>query len=153
MKTARNPAGLLSAKIKEMQWGTFVGKAKPDEETEALCRKFQLDERAVDKLTNWLNSRGASRQEDLKMISRHLEYSNKPSAKIMQLLSRLWSGQQLNAPDRGPAPGSWADLRLNLKDIRQQQSQKAAWGSFGEAFMRDDDRGAQRGREQGGCEG
>lgn len=131
IKTARNPAGLLTAKIKEMQWGTFVGKSRPDEDTEALCRKFKLDEQAANKLTYWLNSRGASRQEDLKMIAKHLEYSNKPSAKIMQLLSRLWSGQQIGFPERGPAPGSWADLRLSLKDIRQQQTQKAAFASLG----------------------
>jgi len=146
IKIARNPAGLLTAKIKEMQWGTFVGKSKPDEETEAFCRKFKLDEKASNKLTYWLNSRGSSRHDDLKMISKHLEYSNKPSAKIMQLLSRLWSGQTLGFPERGPAPGSWADLRMSLKDIRQQQIQKAAWNS--DANEGDDDRGYHRGRDR-----
>jgi len=121
VKTARNPPGLIATKIKEMQWGTFVGKTKPDDETEALCKRFKLDDQSTNKLTYWLNARGlATRSEDLKMVTKHLEFANKPSAKVMQLLMRLWSGQPLPVMPVGMPPPNLHrggfDLRSTLQD-------------------------------------
>merc|ERR1712129_269894 len=144
IKRAHNPPGLLATKIKEMQWGTFEGKARPDEETDALCKKFKLDEQSANKLTHWLNSRGMStRSEDLKMVLKHLEFANKPSAKVMQLVGRLWSGQT-NAempPASRTVPGSF-DLRSSLTLAQAAQRQafspdaKPWWEAGGRARSR-----------------
>jgi len=111
LDTARNPSGLLAVKIQEMQAGTFIGKAKLEKDLAELVRKFKLDETAATKLAGVLMGRRERRKEDLEALDKRLETSNKPSAMVMMLLPRLRSGEPVGEPDRGPAPGSYADLR------------------------------------------
>merc|ERR1719486_793794 len=40
---ARNPAGLLRVKIREMEEGTFRGAATPDADIEEMGKKYKLD--------------------------------------------------------------------------------------------------------------
>jgi len=110
LATARNPPGLLVTKIREMQYGTFIGKDQviEDAAVEELTRKFKLDEQASTKLAQWVATRPQSRREDLAMMNLHLEYSNKPSSKVMQLLGKMFSaiGSKLPPPEfRGSRGG------------------------------------------------
>merc|ERR1719221_446896 len=42
LKGARNPAGLLRVKIREMEEGTFRGTATPDRDVEDFAKQFEL---------------------------------------------------------------------------------------------------------------
>jgi len=109
LETARSPAGLLTVKMREMEEGSFIGKARPDKELEAMGRKFRLDDQALSKLADVLARRKETRKEDMAQLEKHLEISNRPSAMAMMLLARLREGTPLGDPVRDAAPGSYLD--------------------------------------------
>jgi hypothetical protein len=109
LETARGPAGLLTVKMREMEEGSFIGKAIPDKDLEAMGRKFRLDEQALSKLADVLARRPETRKEDMAQLEKHLEISNRPSAMAMMLLARLREGAPLGDPVRDAAPGSYLD--------------------------------------------
>merc|ERR1719464_395389 len=100
LEGARSPAGLLMAKIKQMQEGTFVGKVKPPREVQRLIEKYRLDQDARNKLTGFICSRPGSAREDLHEIERRLETSGNPSATVMTMMVKLHRGEKLPEPFR-----------------------------------------------------
>merc|ERR1719373_955152 len=95
--------------MREMEEGTFVGKAKADKDLAAMSKKFKLDDQAESKLADILARYDEKkRKEYLVEIEKHLEVSNRPSAMAMMLLRKLGEGQSLGKPGP-PAPGSYAD--------------------------------------------
>merc|ERR1719436_1935089 len=109
LERANSPAGLLVVKMREMEEGTFVGKAKADKELVAISKKYKLDDQAESKLADILARYDeARRKEYLVEIERHLEVSNRPSAMVMMMLRKLGEGQALGRPGP-PAPGSYLD--------------------------------------------
>merc|ERR1719373_1505151 len=95
--------------MREMEEGTFVGKAKADKDLAAMSKKFKLDDQAESKLADILARYDEKkRKEYLVEIEKHLEVSNRPSAMVMMLLRKLGDGASLGRPG-APAPGSYAD--------------------------------------------
>merc|ERR1719373_899912 len=95
--------------MREMEEGTFVGKAKADKDLAAMSKKFKLDDQAESKLADILARYDENkRKEYLVEIERHLEVSNRPSAMAMMLLRKLGEGAPLGRPGP-PAPGSYLD--------------------------------------------
>lgn len=148
LETARNPPGLLSVKIKEMQDGVFVGRPKADKDVEEMRKKFKLDEQATNKLAEVLASRTENRKEYVASIHRHLEVSNKPSAMVMMMLGKLRSGEPLGEPDRRAAPGSYADMRERSKERKKQERQSGHTSSRGGGRSRSRGRRRSRSRER-----
>jgi len=110
LEGARNPAGLLRVKIREMEEGTFRGTATPDRDVEDLARKFNLDAQASAKLAEVLSKR-EDRKKDLRQIQKHLELSNKPSSLVMLMLKDLRAGITVKDPEYPAAVGSYAHKR------------------------------------------
>jgi len=110
LEGARNPAGLLRIKLREMEEGTFRGSAAPDNEIEEMARKFNLDSQAIAKLSEVLGRRD-DRKKDLKQIQKHLELSNKPSSLVMLMLKDLRAGLPVKDPEHPAAVGSYAHKR------------------------------------------
>merc|ERR1719150_294631 len=123
LETARSPAGLLSVKIKEMQEGTFIGEPKMDKDIKEFKKKYNLDDQATRKLAEVLQNRAATRKEDIELIHRHLETSNKPSARVMMMLGKLRSGEPIGEPDKRIAPGSYLD-RLEQERERKERDRR-----------------------------
>lgn len=110
LEGARNPAGLLRVKIREMEEGTFRGTATPDRDVEDLAKKFSLDAQASAKLAEVLSKR-EDRKKDLRQVEKHLELSNKPSSLVMLMLKDLRAGIAVKDPEYPAAVGSYAHKR------------------------------------------
>jgi len=122
LKDARSPQGLLHAKMREMQANTFVGQPTMDKDMEEMQRKYQLDDQAIRKLAEVLQKRSATREQDVELMHRHLETSNKPSARVMMMLSKLRSGEPLPEPDKRIAPGSYLDRVERDKERKRDET-------------------------------
>eukprot|EP00931_Biecheleriopsis_adriatica_P058075 TRINITY_DN34507_c0_g1_i2.p1 TRINITY_DN34507_c0_g1~~TRINITY_DN34507_c0_g1_i2.p1 ORF type:complete len:349 (+),score=64.26 TRINITY_DN34507_c0_g1_i2:68-1114(+) len=120
MGGARNPAGLLRVKIREMEDGTFRGTLTPDKDVEELAKKFNLDAQASAKLADVLANR-EDKKKDLKQLQKHLELSNKPSSLVMLLLKDIRNGLPIRDPEHPPAVGSAAQRR-GMKGGRRSRS-------------------------------
>eukprot|EP00928_Gymnodinium_smaydae_P078944 TRINITY_DN62996_c0_g1_i1.p1 TRINITY_DN62996_c0_g1~~TRINITY_DN62996_c0_g1_i1.p1 ORF type:complete len:309 (+),score=51.55 TRINITY_DN62996_c0_g1_i1:44-928(+) len=136
LENARNPAGLLRVKIGEMQANTFVGQPTMNADIKKMQKMYNLDEQASWKLAEVLQQRG-NKAEDIECMHRHLETSNKPSARVMMMLGKLRSGEKLPDPDKRIAPGSYLDKMQNLKDHKSDRDRE-----------RDRDRDRQRSRSR-----
>merc|ERR1719221_22833 len=121
LEGARNPAGLLRVKIREMEENTFRGTATPDRDVEELAKKFGLDAQASAKLAEVLGKRD-DRKKDLRQIAKHLELSNKPSSLVMLMLKDLRAGLPVKDPEYPAAVGSYAHKRGLRRDIRRSRS-------------------------------
>merc|ERR1719410_405190 len=76
LERANSPAGLLVVKMREMEEGTFIGKAKADKNLAAISKKYKLDDQAESKLADILARHDAEkRKQYLVDIERHLEVS------------------------------------------------------------------------------
>jgi len=113
LRTARNPGGLLNVKIREMQESKFIGKPRPDKHVLRLADKFNLDEPATQRLAEALAKR-QDREKDLRQLEKHLENSNKPSALVMMMLSKLRRGEEIGDPAYRAARGSTGFSHSNL---------------------------------------
>lgn len=122
LEDAREPAGLLVVKMREMEEGKFVGKQKTDKELLAISKKYSLDGTAEARLADILaRFDEAKRKEMYAELEKHLEVSNRPSAMVMMLLRKLSEGLPLGRPGP-PAPGSYVD-RKN-KECKEKGSEK-----------------------------
>merc|ERR1719293_576476 len=140
LETARVPAGLLSVKIKEMQDGVFVGQPKIDKDVREMQRMYRLDDQATRKLAEALQNRPQTRKEDVEIIHKHLETSNKPSARVMMMLGKLRSGESLGEPDKRIAPGSYLDrVEREKEQDKERKRERVA-----ETTRRGGDRGSDR---------
>eukprot|EP00929_Paragymnodinium_shiwhaense_P102646 TRINITY_DN6585_c0_g1_i1.p1 TRINITY_DN6585_c0_g1~~TRINITY_DN6585_c0_g1_i1.p1 ORF type:complete len:318 (+),score=64.03 TRINITY_DN6585_c0_g1_i1:156-1109(+) len=159
LETARNPPGLLAVKIREMQEGTFIGEPVMDKNIKEFKKLYDLDEQAVRKLAEILPKRVATKEQDIDLLHRHLETSNKPSARIMMMLSQLRSGEKLPEPDKRIAPGSYLDRkqkeerekdreRRDDRDRRDRRSRSRRRRSRSRSRSRDRDRDRDRDRRR-----
>ncbi|CAE7657848.1 unnamed protein product [Symbiodinium necroappetens] len=119
---ARNPAGLLRVKIREMEDGKFRGTLTPDKDVEELAKKFNLDAQAAAKLAEVL-SRRDDRKKDLRQIQKHLQLSNRPSSLVMLMLKDMRNGLPIRDPEYPPAVGSLAHKR-GMKGQRSRSRTK-----------------------------
>merc|ERR1711963_20503 len=142
LETARNPAGLLSVKIKEMQEGSFIGQPKMDKDIKEFQRKYRLDDQATRKLAEALQNRPQTRK-DIELIHRHLETSNKPSARVMMMLGKLRSGEPIGEPDKRIAPGSYLDRMEQERERKERERRGSTRGR-----SRDRDRRRSRSRDR-----
>jgi len=110
LEGARNPAGLLRVKLREMEEGHFRGTLTPDRDIEDLAKKFGLDAQAAAKLAEVLSKRD-DRKKDIRQIGKHLELSNKPSSLVMLMLKDLRAGKYVADPEFPAAVGSLAHKR------------------------------------------
>lgn len=139
LERARDANGLLVVKMREMEDGTFRGRAKADKELAAISKKYGLDNQAESKLADILSRYDETKRKDYFVeIERHLEVSNRPSAMAMMLLKKLGEGQPLGRPGP-PAPGSYLD-RL--------QQERSSRGRGDRDRGRDTDRERGRSRER-----
>eukprot|EP00927_Polykrikos_kofoidii_P069276 TRINITY_DN64670_c0_g1_i1.p1 TRINITY_DN64670_c0_g1~~TRINITY_DN64670_c0_g1_i1.p1 ORF type:complete len:303 (-),score=62.54 TRINITY_DN64670_c0_g1_i1:171-1079(-) len=98
LKDARTPSAMLNLKLKDMESGTFIGKAKCAGKVEHLARKHKLDKGAATKLEEAMSMReamGKSVDRDLALLDEHLAASNKPSALVSMKLDVLRRGLNL----------------------------------------------------------
>mmetsp|Transcript_45517 Transcript_45517/g.83323 ORF Transcript_45517/g.83323 Transcript_45517/m.83323 type:complete len:282 (+) Transcript_45517:121-966(+) len=124
LERAHSPAGLLVVKMREMEEGTFIGKAKPCPKLVSMIKKFKLDSEAEGKLADILARYDEEKRQDyLGQLERHLEASNKPSAMAMMLLKKLGDGQPLGRPGN-PSPGSYLDRLEQEKKTRERHGEK-----------------------------
>merc|ERR1712228_625948 len=89
------------------------------------------------KLTEVLVKRIDTREQDLEMLHRHLETSNRPSARVMTMLSKLRSGEPLPEADRRVAPGSFLDREKKQKeavDRKRSRSREPQRGRGADAW-------------------
>ncbi|CAK0814768.1 unnamed protein product, partial [Prorocentrum cordatum] len=95
LKGAHTPRALLAIKLKDMEKGVFVGKAKCGEAVRQMARKHRLDKGAATKLEDAMSIReamGKDVDKDLQLLDEHLAASNKPSALISMKLESLRKG-------------------------------------------------------------
>lgn len=109
---ARNPAGLLRIKIREMEEGTFRGTATPDRDVGHIAKKFGLDANAAAKLAEVLGKRD-DKKKDIRQLTKHLELSNRPSSLVMMMLKDMRAGMPIKDPNYPPAIGSLAQKKAS----------------------------------------
>lgn len=98
LKCAHSPAAMLSAKVRDLEKGCFVGKARCGQAVRDLARKHRLDRGAAMKLEDAMSvreSHGKDVTKDLAMLDEHLAASNKPSALISMKLESLRKGYNI----------------------------------------------------------
>jgi len=111
LKDAHTPAAMLNLKIRDMEKGTFVGKAKCQAAVRALAQKHRLDKGASCKLEEAMSMReamGKDVEKDLCMLDEHLQASNAPSKLVSMKLDSLRRGYNIGhcVYSREPAPGN-----------------------------------------------
>jgi len=95
LNDAHTPAAMLNLKIRDMEKGTFVGKAQCQASVRVLCKKHRLDKGASTKLEEAMAMReamGKDVEQDLHMLDEHLEASNAPSKLVSMKLDSLRKG-------------------------------------------------------------
>jgi len=95
LNDAHTPAAMLNLKIRDMEKGTFVGKAQCQASVRVLCKKHRLDKGASTKLEEAMAMReamGKDVEKDLHMLDEHLEASNAPSKLVSMKLDSLRKG-------------------------------------------------------------
>lgn len=151
LEDAREPAGLLVVKMKEMEQGTFIGKQKADATLQAMIKRYGLDGTAETRLADILGRYDEAKKKVMyEELDRHLEVSNKPSAMAMLLLRKLSDGTPLGRP--GPiAPGSYLDRKMKEERDKRDESRERERASPVRERERGDDPFAERG-DRGGRE-
>lgn len=148
LEDAREPAGLLVVKMREMEEGTFVGKQKADKELATLSKKYGLDNTAESRLADILARFDAQKKTEMyEELERHLEVSNRPSAMVMMMLRKLSEGQPLGRPGP-PAPGSYLDRKMRERQEGSKSDRDRDRERRGGDRDRDRDRGGDRDRDR-----
>eukprot|EP00928_Gymnodinium_smaydae_P055404 TRINITY_DN38965_c0_g1_i1.p2 TRINITY_DN38965_c0_g1~~TRINITY_DN38965_c0_g1_i1.p2 ORF type:complete len:305 (-),score=65.11 TRINITY_DN38965_c0_g1_i1:109-1023(-) len=143
LKLARSPSGLLMAKIRQMEEGTFMGKLKPPKEIQRLIEKYRLDNDARTKLTGFICSRPLTAEKDLHEIERRLETSGNPSATVMTMMVKLHKGERLPEPFKAAPHRDFAAPRGGERDNRDNRDRRDRSNDRGRG---DDRRGGGRSR-------
>merc|ERR1712151_1494904 len=105
LEGAKNPAGLLQIKLRDMRMGTFKGMSVLNAKVQAFAKEQRLDAQAAFKLGEVMEKR-EDPDGDMKKIAKHLERSNKPSSLVMMMLKDLREGKPLKDPEYAAAIGS-----------------------------------------------
>merc|ERR1712183_402296 len=91
-----------------------------------MQKKYKLDEDATYRLAEAMAKRSPeTREQDVELMHRHLETSNKPSARVMMMLGKLRSGDPLPDPDKRVAIGSYLDLQGREKDTKKRDKDRS----------------------------
>lgn len=113
LQDAHTPASILALKVRDMENGKFVGKAKCGPKVKEMAKRFGLDRGASTKLEEAMAMReamGKNTDKDLEHLSSHLEASNKPSALVSMKLADLRKGLNVGhciyGRPEAPAPGN-----------------------------------------------
>mmetsp|Transcript_10353 Transcript_10353/g.31193 ORF Transcript_10353/g.31193 Transcript_10353/m.31193 type:complete len:383 (-) Transcript_10353:331-1479(-) len=111
LKDAHTPAAMLNLKLRDMEKGTFVGKAKCQARVRELASKHRLDKGASTKLEEAMSMReamGKDVEKDLFLLDEHLAASNAPSKLISMKLDSLRKGFNIGhcIYSREPMPGN-----------------------------------------------
>eukprot|EP00445_Apocalathium_hangoei_P039387 CAMPEP_0203950310 /NCGR_PEP_ID=MMETSP0359-20131031/84476_1 /ASSEMBLY_ACC=CAM_ASM_000338 /TAXON_ID=268821 /ORGANISM="Scrippsiella Hangoei, Strain SHTV-5" /LENGTH=299 /DNA_ID=CAMNT_0050882485 /DNA_START=53 /DNA_END=949 /DNA_ORIENTATION=+ len=150
LTNARSPAGLLMAKIKQIQEGVFVGKVKAPAPVQRVIDRYRLDNDARTKLTGFICARPETQEGDLYEIERRCETSGNPSATVMMCIVKLHKGEELPPPLRGTP-------HRDFEDIAGAGGGKGGSGGKGGGRDargdRERDRERDRDRERGGDRG
>jgi len=154
LEDAREPAGLLVVKMREMEEGTFIGKQKADKDLATIVKRYQLDHTAESRLADILARFDEQKKKEMyEELERHLEVSNRPSAMVMMLLRKLSEGQPLGRPGP-PAPGSYMDRKMRErqegKDRDRDRDRDRRGGGGGSGGGGDRGSGGGDTRDRGG---
>merc|ERR1719343_1446043 len=111
LRDAHTPAAMLNLKIRDMEKGTFVGKAKCGPKVRELAKKHRLDHGAATKLEEAMSMReamGKDVEKDLMLLDEHLTASNAPSKLVSMKLDSLRKGYGIGhcIYSREPMPGN-----------------------------------------------
>merc|ERR1711972_393759 len=119
---------MLNLKIRDMEKGTFVGKAKCGPKVRELAKKHRLDHGAATKLEEAMSMReamGKDVSKDLGMLDEHLAASNKPSALVSMKLDGLRKGFNIGHciySREAPLPGNQAPGVDGVFDKRSKRA-------------------------------
>merc|ERR1712151_214800 len=105
LEGAKNPAGLLQIKLRDMRMGTFKGMSVLSAKVQAFAKEQRIDAQAAFKLGEVMEKR-EDPEGDMQKIAKHLERSNKPSSLVMMMLKDLREGKPLKDPEYAAAIGS-----------------------------------------------
>merc|ERR1712048_1267582 len=100
-----------------------------DPDIKDFKKKYDLDDQAARKLAEAKAYRSDTWATDCALLHKHLETSNKPSARVMMMLSKLRSKEPLPEPDARVAPGSYRD-RMD-KEAKAKEEKKSRSRSRG----------------------
>merc|ERR1711920_373458 len=128
LEDARSPHALLRVKLGEMQANTFIAQPTMDKDIKEMQRMYKLDDQATRKLAEWIQLRSDTREQDVEQLHRHLETSNKPSARVMMMLGKLRASDflaPLPEPDRRIAAGSYMDIQNREKEKKEKERRKS----------------------------
>mmetsp|Transcript_100270 Transcript_100270/g.323544 ORF Transcript_100270/g.323544 Transcript_100270/m.323544 type:complete len:382 (-) Transcript_100270:17-1162(-) len=111
LKDAHTPAAMLNLKLRDMEKGTFVGKAKCQMKVREMASRHRLDKGASTKLEEAMSMReamGKDVEKDLILLDEHLAASNAPSKLISMKLDSLRKGFNIGhcIYSREPMPGN-----------------------------------------------
>jgi len=121
MEQARNPNALLSARMREMEDGLFAGQCEKDEEMEMICNKYELDEQASLKLSQYICRHPPERRKAYYVeLEQHLGAAKKPSATAMTMLKTIRAGEPL-----GPVTHNFKGF-VSSKILEEKAREKAA---------------------------
>lgn len=147
------PVLMLRGKIKEIESGRFVAKAKTHDEVVDFCKKHRLDKGATTKLIESMAIRERDHKTNIKMdlqvLGIHLQNSNAPSKLVSMRLKDIRSGYALGhcvymkeeltqpADQGGPSVDGKRPKKLDRSGYSDQELQKrfGAESSRGGAMM------------------
>merc|ERR1712151_1048348 len=116
------PQALLRSKISDMQNSTFIGAPTMDKDIKQMQKMYKLDAQATRKLAEWIQLRPETRDRDLERLHRHLETSNKTSARVMQLVGKTSDIRaELPKPDSRISIGSYLDLKAKEAEREKEK--------------------------------
>lgn len=126
LKEAHTPAAMLNLKLRDMEKGTFVGKAKCGPRVREMAKRHRLDKGAASKLEEAMSMReamGKDVEKDIQLLNEHLEASNAPSKLISMKLESMRKGYNIGhcIYSREPMPGNQGpgvDGVFNKRDKR-----------------------------------
>lgn len=145
LTNARSAAGLLMAKIRQIQEGTFVGKNRAPASVQKLIDRYRLDTDARTKLTGFMCSRPATMEQDLFEIERRCETSNNPSATVMMMIVKMAKGEKLPEPLKGTPHRDFAAVGVGGGGGGCGREDRGGSRGDRDRGDRGDDRGGDRG--------
>merc|ERR1711948_46312 len=116
-----------------------------DKDTLKLKKMYGIDEAATKALAQALAKRESTREKDVEELHRHLETSNKPSARVMLLLNKLRAGEPLPPPETRVAPGSYLDKKRKKEEEEKKKKDRSRSREQRHRSPERSDRGRARG--------
>eukprot|EP00927_Polykrikos_kofoidii_P023295 TRINITY_DN21508_c0_g1_i2.p1 TRINITY_DN21508_c0_g1~~TRINITY_DN21508_c0_g1_i2.p1 ORF type:complete len:365 (+),score=77.80 TRINITY_DN21508_c0_g1_i2:103-1197(+) len=126
LKDAHVPSAMLNLKVKDMEKGNFVGKAKCEMKVKDLSHRHKLDKGASTKLLEAMGMReamGKDIEKDLFLLDEHLSASNAPSKLISMKLESLRKGYNVGhcIYSREPAQGNQGPGAIGVFDSKRKR--------------------------------